>query len=163
MGHALINRTSEIKQRLDQLEMEMLGSAVQVDPMLIHYFTPGLYAREIYMPAGTLIISKIHRTEHPFVISKGSAYVKINEHDWELLEAPYTGITHPGTRRVLLIEEDCIWTTFHPTDISPEDGTQAAINRAVEKIGDVIIEKNEEILLFKQQLINQKYLDECLG
>jgi hypothetical protein len=150
-----------IKDRLDQLEMELLQSDNQIDPMLIHYFTPGLYAREIYMEKGTLIVSKIHRTRHPFVLSKGSVYVKINEGQWELLEAPYTGITQPGTRRVLYIEEDCIWTTFHPTDIYPEDGTKEAEQRAVAAIDDVIIEKNEVILRFKQQLSHQKQIDGC--
>jgi hypothetical protein len=33
----------------------------------------------------------------------------------QMIEAPFTGITKPGTRRVLLIVEDTIWTTFHPT------------------------------------------------
>ena len=35
---------------------------------------------------------------------------------WTKLVAPYTGITKPMTRRVLLIEQDCIWTTFHVTE-----------------------------------------------
>lgn len=153
----------QIKERLDQLEMDMLRSAAPVEPMVINYFTPGLYAREIYMEAGTLIVSKIHKTEHPFIISKGSVYVKKNDHDWEYLEAPYTGITHPGTRRVLYIEEDCIWTTFHPTDVSPVDGTKEAEAAAVAAIEEVIIAENEVMLCFKQQLHHQKSIDGCLG
>ena len=31
-------------------------------------------------------------------------------------KAPFTGITHPGTRRLLFNHEDTIWTTFHVTD-----------------------------------------------
>jgi hypothetical protein len=147
----ILNR-SAIDARLDELEIELSQQENQIEPMLIHYFTPGLYTREIYMVAGSLIISKIHKTEHPFVISAGKAYVKKNDGDWELLEAPYTGITYPGTRRVLYIEEDCVWTTFHPTDITPTDFSEVSIQQAVAVIEDVIIEKNERILEYKEKL-----------
>lgn len=145
-----------IDTRLDDLEMKMLSSPDKIDLPLIHYFTPGLYSREIYMPAGTLVVSKIHLTQHPFVISKGSVSVKIREGEWELLEAPYTGITYPGTRRVLYIQEDCIWTTFHATDIAPVDGSDEEIAKAVAAIEDRIIEKNQRVIDRKQALINAK-------
>jgi hypothetical protein len=147
---------SAIDARLDELEIELSQQENQVEPPLMHYFTPGLYTREIYMAAGTLIISKIHKTEHPFVISAGKAYVKKNDGDWELLEAPYTGITYPGTRRVLYIEEDCVWTTFHPTDIVPKDFTEEGILKAVEAVEEVIIEKNPYVADMKKELKQSK-------
>jgi hypothetical protein len=151
----------EIDDRLDKLEVQ-LSQQPQIDCPLLHYFTPGLYIREIFMPTGALIISKIHNTEHPFVISKGSAYVKVNDWHWELLEAPYTGITYPGTRRVLYIEEDCVWTTFHPTDITPVDRSDEAIQQAVDAIEDVIIEKNDRVQNMIKS-IQRKNITECLG
>lgn len=161
---AIIEQGNDLlKQRMDDLEKQILCSENQVEPPVLHYFTPGLYTREIYMERGTVIISKIHKTEHPFVISKGSAYVKKNDGNWELLEAPYTGITYPGTRRVLIIEEDCIWTTFHPTDLSPTDFTEEGINKTVAAIEDVIIEKNIEMIGFKDEFLNNKNIDACHG
>ncbi len=93
----------------------MIAAAPQIDFPLVHRFTPGLYAREIFMPAGAILTSKIHKTEHPYVISKGRVSVWIEGIGWERLRAPHTGITKPGTRRLLYIHEDTIWTTFHPT------------------------------------------------
>lgn len=133
-----------INQRIDELELAMADFPVQECP-LKHIFLPGMYVREISMPAGTLVTSKIHKTEHPFIISKGVAYVKINDEEWECLEAPYTGITKPGTRRVLYIEEDTIWTTFHPTD-----------KKTVDEVEDEIIEKHDNPLLPED--IKNKYL-----
>ena len=69
-----------------------------------------------FMPAGSLITSKIHKTEHPYIVSYGKVAVSIDSEDWYEITAPYTGITKPGTRRVLYILEDCIWTTFHRID-----------------------------------------------
>lgn len=94
---------------------ELIAKAPQVEFPLIHRFTPGLYIREIFMPAGAVLTSKIHKTEHPFVISKGRVSVYSEGQGVEMLVAPHTGVTKPGTRRVLCIHEDTVWITFHPT------------------------------------------------
>jgi hypothetical protein len=75
-----------------------------------------MYIREIFMPAGSLITSKVHKTEHPYIVSYGKVAVSIDGDEWDEITAPYTGITKPGTRRILYILEDCIWTTFHRVD-----------------------------------------------
>ena len=96
---------------------------------VVHRFTPGLYIREIFMPAGAVLTSKIHRTEHPYVVSKGVVCVYSDNDGPTIIVAPYTGITKPGTRRFLVVLEDTIWTTFHPTNLT-----------SVEEIEDEIIE-----------------------
>ncbi|HEY1107424.1 MAG TPA: hypothetical protein VGE76_02290, partial [Opitutaceae bacterium] len=62
-----------------------------------------------------IVTSKIHKTEHPFVITQGRVSVYSENDGAQHLRAPYTGITRPGTRRILVIHEDTVWTTFHPT------------------------------------------------
>ena len=107
--------TEAVQAQVDNLEQKIMGLPPAECPV-VHRFTPGLYIREILMPKGTLITSKIHLTEHPYVISKGVVDVFIEGVGWKKYAAPYTGITKPYTRRVLFIEEDTIWTTFHATD-----------------------------------------------
>lgn len=100
---------------LDVLEAKMF-QLPKVDCPVTHRFTPGLYIREIFMPAGVLITSAKHMTRHPFVISKGDVSVYVEGREVARYQAPFTGITEPGTRRLLYIHEDTIWTTFHVTD-----------------------------------------------
>lgn len=100
---------------LDALEVEMIDLP-QVDCPLTHRFTPGLYIREIFMPAGTIVTSPKHKTCHPFVISTGDVSVYVEGKEVARYKAPFTGITNPGTRRLLYIHEDTVWTTFHVTD-----------------------------------------------
>ena len=83
-----------------------------------HTFTPGLYIRELFMPAGAFLTSKTHLTTHPYVVSQGVASVYSDEDGPTLILAPYTGITRAGTKRMLYIHEDTIWTTFHVTDLT---------------------------------------------
>ena len=106
----------ENDDRLDELEVAMLENCEPVHCLTTHMFTDGMYIREIFMPAGSLITSKVHKTEHPYIVSYGKVAVSIDGDDWNEITAPYTGITKPGTRRVLYILEDCIWTTFHRVD-----------------------------------------------
>lgn len=136
----------DIHQRLDSLELAMLQGGEAVDLPLVHRFTPGLYAREIFMPAGTLLTSKIHKTEHPYVVLSGRVSVYIPDKGVEHIEAPYVGVTEPLTRRVLYIHEDCRWVTFHP---NPEDET-------VEEIEERIIERRE---LPSGETTHELYLD----
>jgi hypothetical protein len=98
-------------------EVARPGKGISFMP-LTHRFTPGLYIREIFMPAGAIVVSRIHRFEHPYVMSMGRCAVYIDGDGWRELRAPHTGITLPGTRRLLAIFEDTIWTTFHlnPTE-----------------------------------------------
>ena len=84
----------------------------------IHNFCPGVYARTIYMKAGLVLTSKIHMTQHFFMVSKGSCTVVNSHGEKELIVAPYLGVTMPGTKRALHIHEDCIWTTFHATTLT---------------------------------------------
>ncbi len=139
----------ETNDFIDAIEEKMLNEMVEsgefevVDFPVKHTFTNGLYAREITMKQGARITSKIHLTEHQFIISQGCAIVFDNGEEM-LLEAPYHGVTKKGTRRVLMIPEDaevpCVWTTFHP---NPN-------NENLEQIAGRIIEKHDNPLLTEQ-------------
>ena len=79
-----------------------------------HEFYPGLYARHIWMPAGSRVVSVTHLTEHPFFILRGKCVVLDTQGNMEVLEAPFSGVTLPHTQRVLVIHEDTWWVTVHP-------------------------------------------------
>ena len=104
-----------INKEIDKLEIEM-AKYPAVNCPVTHTFRNGYYEREVFMEAGKgglLIVSKIHDTDHEFVISEGVVAVKVNDGKWELLRAPYLGKTKKGTRRVLFVIENTRWRTFH--------------------------------------------------
>ena len=106
--------------RIEEIEAG-LAKVPQVEMPLRHLFVPHMYCREIMMPKGTLLTSRIHLTEHFFVVSAGAVAVWDDDHGKVILSAPHTGITKPGTRRVLFAIEDTIWSTFHVTDKTDPD------------------------------------------
>jgi len=102
------------KEKMDLFEAEN-AKLPQVECPLVHRFSDGMYIREIHMPAGIIVTSRTHKTQHPFVISKGVVEVIKEDGSREVLQAPYTGITEAGTRRILIIHADTVWSTFHIT------------------------------------------------
>lgn len=139
-----MNEVTEISnQRIDQLEKVMVENFQEVDCPLIHRFIDGVYIREIFMPKGSLVTSKIHRTRHPYIVTEGVVSVWVNGGKEVMIHAPFEGITEPGTRRILYIHEDCRWVTFH---LNPD-------NEYLEDIENRIIEKHENKLLTKNELL----------
>ena len=82
---------------------------------LTHTFSDGVYAREIFMPKGMIVVGHTHKTKHLNIVSTGKAKVWYNGSVKEIT-APYTFESEAGMRKVLYIEEDMFWTTIHITD-----------------------------------------------
>lgn len=105
---------------------------------LNHRFTNGLYSREIFMPAGSVVTSRIHKTQHQFAIIEGEVSVWTKATGMVKYQAPYVGITEPGTRRVLFNHTDVRWVTFHPTPLTTveeieKDILEPHINKLLEE------------------------------
>lgn len=83
-------------------------------------FSEGVYARTVTMPKGQLIIGKKHKTRHLNIISQGKAWVWLNGVK-QYIEAPCIMESLENTRKVLIIEEDMVWTTVHPTEHTDKD------------------------------------------
>lgn len=84
----------------------------QVDVLVEHFFANGVYARQMYLPAGVLAVGKLHKFENICVVSKGVVRVTTDE-GFDVITAPATFVGKAGVKRVLLALEDTIWTTFH--------------------------------------------------
>ena len=81
---------------------------------LTHTFVDGAYVREIRMPKGMLLTSKIHKVTHPYFILSGEVSVLTPE-GTKRIKAPYYGVTPAGTKRLLYMHKDTVWVTVHVT------------------------------------------------
>ena len=114
-----IRRRREFREKMVELEGEILthgmgGNELQEANPVKHTFAGGCYIREIYNPANHLIITKIHKKEHPFFLMKGSMSI-LTEEGIQHIEAPYQGVTKPGTKRAIYTHEECTFITVHAT------------------------------------------------
>ena len=120
----------EIEKRVAGTPGAMFGDCFP----LKHTFVDGAYVREMSMPAGMLLVSKIHKIQHAYFLLKGHVSV-LTETGIVRLSAPFSGVTEPGTKRVIYSHDDVVWTTIHVTDKTDID--------AIEK--DIIAESYDDV------------------
>ena len=86
----------------------------QVEIAVKHYFSHGVYAREITIPAGVMLTGEIHKFENLNILSKGEMSV-LTENGMQRVSAPFSVVSPAGTKRIALTHSECIWTTIHGT------------------------------------------------
>ena len=116
-----IRKRKEFREKISDLEQAIIdvgdttGEIMHNANPVKHTFAGGCYIREIYNPANELIVTKIHKKEHPFFLMKGEMSI-LTEEGIQHIKAPYQGVTKPGTKRAIYTHEECIFITVHATD-----------------------------------------------
>jgi hypothetical protein len=82
-----------------------------------HHFAPGIYTRELFIPADTILTGKIHRHEIMNVLVSGTLRVTTND-GIELLTGPMVFNSKAGTKKAAVTETDVIWLNIHPTELT---------------------------------------------
>lgn len=142
-----ISQSEENRSKIQDLqdEMEKMPDALDEFPVT-HHFAPGIYAREMFLPADHTIVGKIHKHAHLNIISKGVVVVSTEEGTMELV-APYTFTSYAGTKRAVYVKEDTIWTTIHVTDKTDlKDIEDEIIAKDYNELPELKTEKLGEVL-----------------
>jgi ribosomal protein L31 len=108
------NKSMEIEKNILDHPESISGDAFEKMNPTKSTFADGQYIREIFMPAGQVITTKIHKKLHPFFVMSGKLSI-VSEDGVIEIEAPYHGITKPGTKRVIYTHEDTVFITVHAT------------------------------------------------
>jgi len=94
---------------------------------LTHYFTPvseeygcAQYARELFMPAGTMCVGKLHKLPHLTFLMKGRMIIISENGGRQELVGPTTFVSPAGSKRAFHVLEDSILTTVHITQYGTE-------------------------------------------
>ena len=122
------------------IQQQITDQAELIEVPVVHHFAPGVYMRQMDAAAGTLVVSKMHRTEHMNILLKGSLTVA-TEDGIQLMTAPCVLKSMPGTKRIGYFHEDSSWITVHPTEETD-----------LEKIEQQVIVPEEEIDQFLASL-----------
>lgn len=104
----------EFDQKVEMVESEMLKMP-QVECPVEHHFGPGLYIREVRLPAGSAVIGHHHKTEHLNTLVQGRLLIINPDGSRTVLSAPYTFVAKPG-RKVVYTLEDVVFHNIFATD-----------------------------------------------
>lgn len=122
MSEKLTQITEEKIQAFERKFLQM----EQVDCPVVHKFGPGVYIREVSLPAGACIIGHYHKHPHMSTMLKGRMSL-INENGtFTSVSAPFTIFCPPG-RKMAIIHEDVVWQNIYATDVTDVEKLEEAL------------------------------------
>lgn len=126
---------ADMREKVLVLEAE-IEKLPQVDCPVRHHFAPGIYAREITIPKGTVLTGAIHKMQNLAILSAGRLRLVTDDGTVEIA-APHILTVMPGQKNAAYALEDSVWTNFFPTDeTDPEKLVEILTeSRACELIG----------------------------
>lgn len=127
-------KIAEFQNQLESLDESMSHKAgdVQSEEMMETFplkqnIEGGLYTREIFMPKGSLVVSMIHKQNHPSFFLKGEMSVLLDSGEVKRIKAPMKVMTEIGTQRVAYIHEDTTWVCVYRTDATTFQEAEADV------------------------------------
>jgi hypothetical protein len=116
--------------------------AMQAVCPVTHHLENGLYTREIFMPAGQLVISFIHKQNHPSFFMEGDMSLLMDTGEVKRVKAPMTVHTEVGTQRVAYIHEDTRWVCVYRTDAETvEEAEKEVYTMDFRELPEAVIQK----------------------
>lgn len=104
------------------LEKEMLDMP-QADCPVAHHFGPGIYIREVTLPAGIFAVGHAQRFDHLNIMLTGKVAI-VDDGKVRVLEAPLIFTGKPG-RKVGYVIETCVWQNVYATEETNIDALEA--------------------------------------
>ena len=122
-----------LRERVEALQHEMLQQP-QYEPPTAHLFHGGMYCRQVWRPAGCLIVGKVHKKEHLYMVVFGTVHITTDD-GIQVVTGPYLMCSKPGTKRAVYAETDSLCITIHRADATD-----------VESVEDELVEKDPNTL-----------------
>lgn len=123
-----------MRQKVDQLEASM-RTLPQVHCPVDHFTAPGMIARRIEIPAGTVVTGAVHKIEHLIVIAKGRLRI-VTDAGTRDVAAGDVITCHPGMKNAVTALEDSAWVNLFATDETDPDRLVELVTEA--KAGDML-------------------------
>jgi quercetin dioxygenase-like cupin family protein len=92
-----------------------LPNQLKEEDITSHYFADGVYLREMFMPEGSVVVGKIHRTKHLTIIASGTVQITTDEGVKELT-GPSVFVSEPGAKKAIYALTDATLMNPHPTE-----------------------------------------------
>lgn len=107
--------TPDLMREKVQSLQDALLQLPQYEPLTKHYFHGGMYCREVFREAGVLVVGKVHKKEHFYLIVSGTVAITTDE-GVQRITGPQLLLSKPGTKRAVYAETDALCMTFHATE-----------------------------------------------
>jgi hypothetical protein len=129
--------------------VDMEESQKEIDESTFHHHCEGVYAREYRLPAGHVVIGRVHKYACFNVMLEGSMTIAMSSCEPQHMEAPQFFVSQPGEQKALYAHTDVKFITFHATEETDPD-------KLLEYFSVPTIKEFEQ---FKQEQITHQEID----
>jgi hypothetical protein len=105
---------------------EAMRELPQIKEELFHHFCHGVYARQMNVPAGTVLVGKTHVRDCINFIMQGEVEVVSPEGKFRI-KAPEIFVSPAHTKRAMVVIEDLVWVTVHASSERDLDKLEAEL------------------------------------
>lgn len=105
---------------------EFMLTQEQVPCPVIHRFGPGVYMREVKIPAGTMAVGHHQNFEHMNIVLAGRVTILQDDGSTTEVVAPAMYVGKPG-RKVGYVHEDLVWLNIYATTETDIDRLEAQL------------------------------------
>ena len=113
------------RKSIDELQAAA-AKLPQVELETDHFFADGMYCRSLFRAADTLIVGKVHKAEHFYIIASGTVTIAGDGYR-ETVTGPKVFVSKPGTKRAVYAHTDATTMTVHRTDETDLDKIEAEL------------------------------------
>lgn len=94
---------------------DALSQLPQYQPITDHIFHGGMYCRQVFRHAGSIVVGKVHKKEHFYMVVTGTVAITTDDGAIEVT-GPYLFCSKPGTKRAVFAVTDALCITIHRAD-----------------------------------------------
>jgi len=138
-----VDKPKTMREKVEKLQGE-ISKLPQYEPITKHYFHAGMYCREVFRHEGVLIVGRIHKKEHFYVIASGTVIITTDD-GVKTITGPQVIMSNPGAKRAVYAVTPATCMTFHVTESRSPDEAEIEM-----------VEQEAEPLFNSQNKLNHK-------
>lgn len=116
-------------ETVDQIQ-EAISKLPQYEPETNHYFHGGMYCREVHQRKDALIVGKVHKKEHFFILTVGTIAISQDGEPAIVVSSPSVIKSLVGTKRAILSVTDVSYMTVHAcSSLTVQDAEDELVER----------------------------------
>jgi len=145
---ALWEKINEFKSQMISMEGVVLHHTKEMEETmpLKHHIKDGIYTREVFMPKGMLVLSFIHKVNHPSFFLSGEMSILTDKAEIKRIKAPMVVQTEIGTQRVAYIHEDSVWVCTYRTDAKTvEEAEKEVFIEDYNELSEYVIKEKKKL------------------
>lgn len=134
----------DLRKKLTPLDESVHHHTDEMDDLMpvTHKLENGMYTREVFMPKGHLVVSFIHKQNHPSFFLEGEMSLLMDDGEVKRVKAPMVVHTEVGTQRVAVIHEDTRWVCVYRTDATTiEEAEKEVYTQDFRELPESVIQK----------------------